>query len=113
MRSGLFDYLRNPAFLRAWLSHVRRGWTPRQLLAYSLRRGLAFTPGTGYAYVNTNTVLLGLVVQKVSHQPVAVYIKRHIPRAPAPHAHQPPDRCGVPVPPRAGLHQPFARVHAG
>jgi D-alanyl-D-alanine carboxypeptidase len=39
MRCGLFDYVRNPAFLRAWLSHVRRGWTPRQLLAYSLRRG--------------------------------------------------------------------------
>lgn len=37
-----------------------------------------FAPGTRYDYVNTNTVLLGLVVQKVSHQPVAVYIKTHI-----------------------------------
>jgi D-alanyl-D-alanine carboxypeptidase len=78
MRSGLFDYLSNAAFLRAWFSHLRRGWTPRQLLAYSFSRPLVFAPGTRYDYVNTNTVLLGLVVQKVSHQPVAVYIKTHI-----------------------------------
>jgi D-alanyl-D-alanine carboxypeptidase len=78
MRSGLFDYLSNPAFLHAWLSHSRRHWTPRQLLTYSFSKPLEFPPGTRYAYVNTNTVLLGLVVQKVSHQPLAVYIRRHI-----------------------------------
>ena len=78
MRSGLFDYLSNAAFLRAWFSHLRREWTPRQLLAYSFSRPLVFAPDTSYQYVNTNFVLLGLVVQKVSHQPVAVYIKRHI-----------------------------------
>jgi D-alanyl-D-alanine carboxypeptidase len=78
MRSGLFDYLSNPAFLRAWLRHPRRGWTPRQLLPYSFSSPLVFAPGTRYQYSNINTVLLGLVVQKVSHQPVPVYIKRHI-----------------------------------
>ena len=104
MRSGLFDYLSNAAFLRAWFSHLRREWTPRQLLAYSFS-SLVFAPGTRYDYVNANTVLLGLVVQKVSRQPVAVGIKQAHPGAPAPHAHQPPGRCGVPVPPCAGLHQ--------
>jgi D-alanyl-D-alanine carboxypeptidase len=78
MRSGLFDYLNNPDFLRAWFSHLQREWTPRQLLAYSFSRPLVFAPGTRYDYVNANTVLLGLVVQKVSHQPLAAYIKRHI-----------------------------------
>jgi D-alanyl-D-alanine carboxypeptidase len=78
MRSGLFDYISSPAFLRALVAHPRRGWTPRQLLAYSFSRALVFAPGTRYDYSNTNFVLLGLVVQKVSHQPVAVYIKQHI-----------------------------------
>jgi D-alanyl-D-alanine carboxypeptidase len=78
MRSGLFDYLHNPAFLRAWLSHPRRQWTPRQLLSYSFSKPLEFAPGTRHDYVNTNTVLLGLVVQKVSHQTPTVYIRRHI-----------------------------------
>jgi D-alanyl-D-alanine carboxypeptidase len=78
MRSGLSNYLANAAFLRAWVAHPRREWTPRQLLAYSFRKPLKFVPGTSYQYSNTNTVLLGLVVQKVSHQPLSVYIKRHI-----------------------------------
>lgn len=78
MRSGLDDYFDIPAFERVWLSHPRRGWTPRQLLAYSFSQPLTFAPGTSYQYSNTNTVLLGLVVQKVSHQSLPVYIKRHI-----------------------------------
>ena len=78
MRSGLFDYLSNAAFLRAWFSHLRRGMDTRQLLAYSFSRPWVCAPGTRYDYVNTNTVLLGLVVEKVSHQPLPVYIKRHI-----------------------------------
>ena len=78
MRSGLFNYTANPAFVRAWLGHPRRVWTPRQLLAYSFGKPLQFAPGTHYNYSNTNTVLLGLVVEKVSHQPLATYIKQRV-----------------------------------
>jgi len=78
MRSGLFDYFGNDAFARAWLSDLRREWTPRQLLAYSFSKPLLFAPGTSYDYSNVNFVLLGLVIQKVSHQPLATYIEQHI-----------------------------------
>ena len=78
MRSGLFDYFGNDAFLRAWLTDPRGEWTPRQLLADSFSKPLRFAPGTSYDYSNTNFVLLGLVIQKVSHQPLATYIKQHI-----------------------------------
>jgi D-alanyl-D-alanine carboxypeptidase len=78
MRSGLPDYFANEGFVRAWLAHPRRGWTPRQLLAYSFSKPLRFAPGTSFDYSNPNFVLLGLVVQKVSHQPLATYIKQHI-----------------------------------
>jgi D-alanyl-D-alanine carboxypeptidase len=78
MRSGLFDYFANNAWVRAWLTHPRRGWTPRQLLAYSFSKPLVFAPGTSFNYSNANFLLLGLVVQKVSHQPLASYIKQHI-----------------------------------
>jgi D-alanyl-D-alanine carboxypeptidase len=79
MRSGLPDYLHNPAFIGAWYSHPHREWTPRQLLDYAFEDPSSeFAPGSRFDYVNTNTVLLGLVVQKLSHQPLAAYIRRHI-----------------------------------
>jgi D-alanyl-D-alanine carboxypeptidase len=80
MRSGLPDYLHNPDFLKAWFSDPQREWTPRQLLDYGIGGDppLEFTPGSRFDYVNTNTVLLGIVVQKVSHQPLAAYLRRHI-----------------------------------
>ncbi len=78
MRSGLFNYTNNLAFARAWFAAPHRAWTPRQLLAYGFSKPVMFAPGTSYDYSNTNTVLLGLVVETVSHEPIAVYIKRHI-----------------------------------
>lgn len=78
MRSGLTNYATTDAFLRAWVKNPRRQWPPRQLLKYSFSKPLVFEPGTSYQYSNTNTVLLGLVVQKLSHQPLASNIKRHI-----------------------------------
>ena len=78
MRSGLFDYTSNDTFWRAELADPSQQWTPRQVLAYSFSKPPAFAPGTSYNYSNTNTVLLGLVVERVSHQPLATYIARHI-----------------------------------
>ncbi len=77
MRSGLLNYTSNLAFARAWFAAPRRKWTPRQLLAHSFSTPVLFPPGTSYDS-NTNTVLLGLVVQKVSHEPLAAYIKRQV-----------------------------------
>jgi D-alanyl-D-alanine carboxypeptidase len=53
-------------------------FTPSQLLSYSFSQPLLFSPGTTYNYSNTNLVLLGLVVEKVSHQSLARYITQHV-----------------------------------
>ena len=37
-----------------------------------------FPPGEGFEYCNTNTVLLGVVVEKVSGQPLHDYVRDHI-----------------------------------
>ena len=49
----------------------RRQWQPAELIGYALRHPLNFAPGTAYEYSNTNTVLLGEVVERVTGRSVA------------------------------------------
>jgi D-alanyl-D-alanine carboxypeptidase len=78
MRSGLPSYTRSEAFVKKLQANPFQSWTPRQLLSYSYAQKRLFKPGTSFDYSNTNTVLLGLVVQRLSGQSLPVYITRHI-----------------------------------
>ncbi|MEU6536972.1 serine hydrolase domain-containing protein [Streptomyces sp. NPDC047000] len=78
MRSGLFNYSADDAFYKALTSNPRRPFTPRQLLGYSFGHPVNFPPGAKFEYSNTNLILLGLVVEKISGQSLAGYIQQHI-----------------------------------
>ena len=78
MQSGLFNYSASPAFQQAMFADPRRAFTPRELLDYAFAQPARFPPGAGFEYCNTNTILLGLVVEKVSGQPLPSYIHDHI-----------------------------------
>lgn len=78
MQSGLPNYSRNPAFARALYAGPRRPFSPAQLLEYAFSQPASFAPGAAFEYSNTNTVLLGLVVEKVSGQALHDYIRDHI-----------------------------------
>ncbi|MEU9014350.1 serine hydrolase domain-containing protein [Streptomyces sp. NPDC048479] len=101
MRSGLFNYTMDPDFFKALTTDPRRPFTPQELLAYSFKHPVQFQPGEKFEYCNTNLILVGLAVEKVSGQPLAEFINRNVvapagldhtlfPKAaefPAPHAH--------------------------
>jgi D-alanyl-D-alanine carboxypeptidase len=78
MRSGLFPYSADEDFVNALLADPNRPWTPQELLSYSFRHPLDFQPGQGLEYSNTNTILLGLVVEKVSGLPLHKYVRQRI-----------------------------------
>ena len=78
MQSGLVTYDDVPEFETAFLADPHRVFTPQQLLDYALDKPLQFPPGTQFDYCNTNTVLLGLVVEQVSGQRLADYVDRNI-----------------------------------
>lgn len=78
MRSGLFPYSADPGFARDLLSDPSRSFTPRELLAYAFRNPNTFAPGERFQYSNTNFVLLGPVVEKVSGTRFADYLRRHV-----------------------------------
>ena len=78
MQSGLFNYSESPEFQQAMLADPRRPFTPQELLNFAFAQPNAFPPGEGFEYCNTNTVLLGVVVEKVSGQPLHDYVRDHI-----------------------------------
>ena len=52
--------------------------TPREIVAYVGARPLDHPPGTIFSYSNTGYVLLGLVVEAVTHQTLAAYEREHV-----------------------------------
>ncbi|MGW3098503.1 serine hydrolase domain-containing protein [Streptomyces sp. NPDC001102] len=78
MRSGLFPYSSDSDFVHDLLSDPERSFTPRQLLAYAFRHPNTFAPGGQFQYSNTNFVLLGLVVEKVTGQRLADFFDARI-----------------------------------
>jgi D-alanyl-D-alanine carboxypeptidase len=66
MTAGLFNYTADKRFERAFLQNPQRIWTPRQLVNVSLRHRPDFPPGTGWNYSNTNTVVLGIIIEQVT-----------------------------------------------
>jgi D-alanyl-D-alanine carboxypeptidase len=76
MRSGLYNYAE--VTLAGQSSEPDREWTPQELLDISFSRPLLFEPGTKFDYSNTNTVLLGLVVEKVSGQSIEAFIDQYV-----------------------------------
>ncbi|MPY34314.1 beta-lactamase family protein [Streptomyces adustus] len=78
MRSGLFNYTDDDGFFKALTSDPQRSFTPQQLLDYAFKHPVLFQPGQKFDYSNTNLILLGLVVEKLSGQNVEDYIRDHI-----------------------------------
>jgi D-alanyl-D-alanine carboxypeptidase len=78
MQSGLFNYSASSDFQKAMFADPRHPFTPHELLDFAFAQPNQFPPGERMDYCNTNTVLLGLVVQKVSGEPLHAYIHDQI-----------------------------------
>jgi CubicO group peptidase (beta-lactamase class C family) len=48
------------------------------LIRYMLRQGLNFEPGTRFAYSNTGYLVLGKVLEAVTHQPYEAWVRQHV-----------------------------------
>jgi D-alanyl-D-alanine carboxypeptidase len=78
MRSGLADYSALPELAQSMDQTPQRVWTPAELLALSYAQPPAFTPGDGYLYANANTVLLGLIAEEVTGQPLSKVLDQRV-----------------------------------
>jgi D-alanyl-D-alanine carboxypeptidase len=83
MRSGLPDYTQTDEFLNRVYTELPTSpdaftTTPQELIEAAFRQPMEFPPGTDYRYCNTNTVLLGMVVEKVAGLPLGEYFQQNI-----------------------------------
>ncbi|MDI5961301.1 serine hydrolase domain-containing protein [Streptomyces sp. SL13] len=98
MRSGLFPYTSDADFTHALLSDPHRYFTPHQVLAYGFKHPNTFAPGARFQYSNTNLVLLGLVIEKVTGRRLADVLDRRVLRPAGLHATLLPRGAGFPEP---------------
>lgn len=101
MTAGLFNYTEDDSFNRKVEQAPQRVWAPRELVDVGLSHPPYFPPGMGWHYSNTNTVLLGIVIEKILGKPIAAVYQQYIlsplglantvwpasPALPSPYAH--------------------------
>ncbi len=74
MQSGIPDLL--SAALAA--GAIDRFHTPEELLDYFVREPLLFEPGTQFDYSNSNYILLGVIIERISGKPYGRFLKKNI-----------------------------------
>ncbi|MFD6247158.1 serine hydrolase domain-containing protein [Streptomyces roseolus] len=81
--SGIYNVTEDPGFQEkvfgpAFLEHRYDRWAPRQLVALAMEHAPDFAPGTSWKYSNTNFVLAGLVIEKVTGRPYGKAVENRI-----------------------------------
>ncbi len=74
--SGLYDYTADPGFARELSAAGSRTRTPASLVRIAVSHRPSFRPGTDWRYSNTNYILLGMVLQRVTGRPYAEEARR-------------------------------------
>ncbi len=72
--SGYQDYWPEDYVMRPMMQPT----TPQQILDTWAKKPLDFEPGTKWQYSNTNYVIAGLIVEKLSGEPLFTFLEQHI-----------------------------------
>jgi D-alanyl-D-alanine carboxypeptidase len=71
MSSGIASYTANATLTNRYFSNPTMSWRPSQLIAGGAVLPRKFAPGHGFWYSDTNFVMLGRIVEMVTHKPLA------------------------------------------
>ncbi|MGI5447659.1 serine hydrolase domain-containing protein [Streptomyces sp. CA-243310] len=78
LRSGLFDYIDDKQWQTDLRDDPERAYNPRRLLDIAFAHPPTFKPGAKWQYSNTNLILLGMLVEKVSGRHLSDYLQEHV-----------------------------------
>jgi D-alanyl-D-alanine carboxypeptidase len=72
--SGVYNYTDSSTFFPTVLGNPTTVWTPEELFTYVSKPN--FTHGTDYYYSNTEYVILGCIIQKITGNTIAAELKK-------------------------------------
>ncbi|MCC9609508.1 beta-lactamase family protein [Blastopirellula sp. JC732] len=70
MRSGIPTYSELKSFNQTMDQQPQRVFAPQELIQIGIEQKPLFKPGTAYDYSNTNTVMLGVIAEKLTGMPL-------------------------------------------
>jgi D-alanyl-D-alanine carboxypeptidase len=76
--SGIPNYTAEVTFGTALASQPSRIWTPQELVSFIDGRPPLFAPGAVWYYSNTNFILLGLIVERITGRPLGDELRDRI-----------------------------------
>ena len=78
MRSGLYSYTADAAFNRTLDEQPKKAWKPEELLRVAFSHPVNASPNTEFDYSNTNIVLLGLIIEKLTGMSASEAFRKRI-----------------------------------
>ncbi len=78
MTSGLYNYTEDQTFLSNMQKDLLKPFTPQELIAISEKHAPDFAPGTSMHYSNTNFIILGLIIEKLTGNPLQTEFQNRI-----------------------------------
>ena len=76
--SGYPDYVTDPKFITRFYQDPFHLFTVPQRLAIAFSRRVSFPPGTNWGYAHTNMMILGEILGKAGHKPLATLLRQKV-----------------------------------
>lgn len=78
MTSGIFNFTDDETWQETLISNPGKTWLPSELISVGFDHDFYFQPGTGWMYSNTNTIILGLIIEQLTGNSLETEINNRI-----------------------------------
>lgn len=78
MTSGIFNYLETEEFFDSLTANPEKVWQPMDLVNIAFLHDFNFPVGTNFHYSNTNTLIVGLLIEKLTGSTLETQINNRI-----------------------------------
>ncbi|HEY7402230.1 MAG TPA: serine hydrolase domain-containing protein [Candidatus Angelobacter sp.] len=76
--SGIPEHAESPEFTAALRKDPDKNWTPLELLSFTFDKPAKFPAGQGWSYADTNFILAGYIVEKITRRPLYDQVREQI-----------------------------------